>query len=281
MALFMVFTRVFLALMLYLASTSSLAQTEQNLQVNSGIINTTYWGNPNPYRPDPRRPSFLSNVLQGLDVARRIVGHAVLLVEVVTGTPSIRPSSLVGDFTSIQLLVLLEPEAELACISSRQAWGSWEGGFRYRRRISPEQVVAIPIWQIQDYDQWQAFRAIPANLGPWLIVFLRIGIVLRQSVLIWYFGNSETDICVVAWRDRDHSWHLQAEHISVCLSYGLPANVSVSQTFLLDDANTNLSSSSNLLPSTAGTNATQVASPLQKLDGFNETEGDDELLATN
>ena len=281
MALFMVFTRLFLALMLYLASTSSLAQTEQNLQVNSGIINTTYWGTPNPYYPDPRRPSFLSNVLQGLDVARRIVGHAVLLVEIVTFTPSILPSSRVGDFTSVQLLVLLEPEAELVCISSRQPWGSWEGEFRYRRAISPEQVVTIPIWRIQEYDQWRAFRAIPGNLGPWLIVFLRIGIVVRQSILIWYFGNPETNICVVAWRNPNYSWHLQVEPISMCMSYGLPANVSVPQTFLSDDANTNFSSSSNLPPSTAGTNATQVALPMQRLDGFNETGGGDELVATS
>ena len=276
-----VFTKVCLTLMLYLASTQSLARSEPNLQMNPETLHKTYWGNPNPI-PDPRYPSFISNVLRGLSHASFIAGHQVPLIEIVSGLPTRRAGSSVGDFTSIQLFVLIASTAEVACLSSRQPWGAWESSFSYREPASPGQYMAIPIWELGHYDQWKAFHALPASFGPWLIVFLRIGIVAHRPVLIWFFGNGERDRCALVFRDPDDTWHVHIEPISLCASYISPANVSILQTFLLDDANTNFSStSSNLLPSAAGTNATQVAVPMQKFDGFNETDGDYQLVATS
>ena len=276
-----VFTRACLTLMLYLASEPSLAQSESNLQMNTKTLNTTYWGNPNPI-PDPRYPSFISNVLRGLSHASIIAGHQVPLIEIVTALPTIRASSSVGDFTSIQLFVLIASTAEIACLSSRQPWGAWDLDFRYKEPVSPGQYMGIPIWALRGYDQWKAFRALPASFGPWLIVFLRVGIVAHRPELIWFFGNGERDRCALVFRDPDDVWHVHIEPLSVCGSYIAPANVSIPLTFLLDENNANLSStSSNLLPSAAGTNATQVAVPMRKLDGFNETDGDYQLVATN
>ena len=276
-----VFTRVCLTLMLYLASTPSLAQSEPNLQMNPETLNTTYWGNPNP-TPDPRYPSFISNVLRGLSHASIIAGHQVPLIGIVSGLPTRRASSSVGDFTSIQLFVLIASTAEVACLSSRQPWGAWDLSFSYREPASSGQYMAIPIWELEHYDQWKAFRALPASFGPWLIVFLRIGIVAHRPVLTWFFGNGERDRCALVFRDPDDTWYVHVEPISLCASYISPANVSIFQTFLLDDANTNFSStSSNLLPSAARTNATQVAVPMQKLDEFNKTDGDYQLVATS
>ena len=272
--------RVSLTLMLYLASKPSLTRSEPNLQVNSRAINTTYWESPNP-GPDPRHPTFISEVLHGLDIARTLVGYQPPLVEIVTGIPSRRPSSNLGDFTSIQLLVFLAATAEVACLSSRQPWGTWERRFIYRRPISPEQEMTIPIFKLEDYDQWKAFHALEASSGPWLVAFLHNAIVIHRSVLIWYFANPETGRCALVLRNADSTWYVHDQTISICQSYQLPANVSVPQTFLLDDANTNFSSSSNLPPSTAGTNATKVALPMQKYDVFNETEGNYELVATS
>ena len=280
MAASKIFTRVSLTLMLYLASTRSLAQSERNLQMNSSTINMTYGGGPDP-STDPRDPSFISNVLHGLDIASRIAGYQVPLIEIVTGVPSRRQSSSVGDFTSMQLFVLIMP-SEIACISSMQPWGTWEGRLSYKRRAIPGLDVAIPIWKLREYDQWLAFRALPASFGPWSIIYLREGIVAPQTILTWYFRNDERDRCVLVFRNPNLTWNVHAAPISICGWYGLPANMSVPRTFLLDDANTNFSSStSNLPPSTAGTNATQVALNMQKLDGFNETDGDYQLVATS
>ncbi len=276
-----VFRRIFLTLMLYLASTPSLAHSEPNFQVNARSINTTYSENPNPSH-DTRYPSFISNVFKGLDVANTLVGHPVPLVEIVTSIPpGSRPSSKVRDFKSIQLFVHLASTAEIACLSSRQPWGKWESDFSYRRPISPEQVVTIPIPSLHAYDQWRAFSSLPASLGPWLTVFLRARIVEHRSVLGWYFGNPETGRCALLLRNPDSTWYVHAEPMSICQSYQLPANVSVPQTFSLDDANTNFSSSSNPPPSAAGTNAPQVALPMQGVDGFNKTEGNYKLVATS
>ena len=275
-----IFRRVSLTLMLYLASTRSLAQSERNLQMNSSTISMTYGGDPNP-STDPRDPSFISNVLHGLDIASRIAGYQVPLIEIVTGVPSRRQSSSVGDFASMQLFVLM-PTGEIACISSMQPWGSWEGRLSYKRRAIPGLDIAIPVWQLREYDQWLAFRALPISFGPWSIVYLRVGIVAPYTILTWYFRNDEIERCVLVFRNPNQTWNVHVAPISICGWYGLPANVSVSRTFLLDDANTSISSStSNLPPSTAGTNATQVASTLQKLDGFNETDGDYQLVATS
>ena len=260
--------------MLSLARTPSLARSDPNLQKNPETLNTTYWANPNPI-PDPRYPSFISNVLRGLSHASIIAGHQVPLIEIVTGLPTRRASSSVGDFTSIQLFVLIESTAEMACLSSRQPWGAWDPGFSHRAPVSPGQYMGIPIWALRRYDQWKAFRAVPASFGPWLIVFLRIGIVAHRPIPIWFFGNGERDRCALVFRDPDDIWHVHLEPLSVCGSYIVPANVSIPRAFLLDENDTNLSStSSNLLPSAAGTNATQVAVPMQKLDGFSETDGE-------
>ena len=258
--------------MLYLASTPSLAQSEPSLQMNPKTLNTTYGGNPNPI-PDPRYPSFISNVLRGLSHASIIAGHQVPLIEIVTSLPTRRASFSVGDFTSIQLFVLIESTAEVACLSSRQPWGAWDLSFSYREPVSPGQsYMGIPIWALGGYDQWKAFRAVPTSFGPWLFVFLRIGLVAHRPILMWFFGNGERDSCALVFRDPDDVWHVHIEPLSVCGSYIVPANVT----------NINLSStSSNLLPSAAGTNATQVAVPMRKLNGFNETDGDYQLVATS
>ena len=276
-----IFTRVSLTLMLYLASTPSLAQSERNLQTNSSTINMTYWGDPNP-STDPRDPSFISNVLHGLDIASRLAGYQVPLIQILTGVPSRRQSSSVGDFRSMLLYVFIMPTGEIACLSSSQPWGTWQGRFSYRRPATPARDMAIPIWKLREYDQWLAFHALPASVGPWSVVFLRVGIVAHQTILTWYFSNDERHSCHLVFRNPNQTWNVYAAPTSVCGSFGLPANVSVPQTFLLNDANTNFSSlPSNLPPSTAGTNATQVALSMQKLDEFNETDGDHQLIATS
>ena len=267
--------------MLYLASTPSLAQSKPSLQKDPETLNTTYWGNPIPI-PDPRHPSFISNILRGLSHASIIAGDQVLLIEIVTAPPTIRASSSVGEFTSIQLFVLIASRAEIACLSSRQPWGAWDLDFSYREPVSPGQYMGIPIWALRGYDQWRAFRALPASFGPWLIVFLRVAIVAHRPELIWFFGNGERDRCALVFRDPDDIWHVHIEPVSVCASYIALANVSIPLTFWLDENNANLSStSSNLLPSAAGTNTTQVAVPMRKFDGFNTTDGDYQLEATS
>lgn len=277
-----IFTRVCIGLMLYLASTPSLAQSESKHQMNSGTINTTYRGSPNLSSTDPRNPPFLSNVFRGLDIANGIVGYQMPLIEIVTGIASGRASSSVGDFTSIQLFFFIASTAEIACLSSKQPWGEWETTFSYREPVSSGQHREIPIYRLRNYDQRRAFGAVPTSYGPWLIVFLRVGIVANRPVLIWFFGNPERDRCALVIRNNDDTWYFYVEPISTCRSYGLPANVSVPLTFLLDDANTTFSSSSsNLPPSTTGIEATQVASPMQKLDGLNQTDGDYQLVATS
>ncbi len=275
-----VFKRVSLTLMLCLASMSSLTRSEPNLHVNTRTTNTTDWGNPFPTQ-DPRHPRFISNVLRGLDGVRSIVGHTVPLVEIVTNPRGGNPSSCVGDFTSIRLLVHLESTAEVAGLFSRERWGSWYSYFSYRRPFLPEQDKIIPLWVLEDYDQWEAFSVVPALSGPWNFVSLRMGaLVAHHSVPIWFFGNIMSDICTFALRNPDSSWYVHSTPMSTCGSNRLPANVSVPQTFLLDDANNNVSSSSYLPLPTAGTDAPEVALTIQNHDGFNETNGRFEQIAT-
>ena len=267
--------------MLCLASTSIFARSEPKIQVNTGTINTSYWGNPAP-NPDPRYPRFISNIHCGLLIASRIVGYTVPLVEIVTSIPDGGPSSSVGNFTAIKLFVYLQSTGEVAGLYSGEQWGTWNTYFSSGRRFLPERDQIIPIWKLRDYDQWQAFRALPALSGPWYVIFLRMeALEAHGTVPIWFFGNPVMDRCKMVLRNPDGSWLVHGEPRSRCGSNRLPANVSFPQTFLLDDANNNVSSSSNLPLPTGGTDAPQVALPVQDLDGFNETDGDFEQVATS
>ena len=277
-----VFKKVSFTLVLYLASTLNLALSETDLQVNSRTINTTYSEN---RIPDPRDPSFLYNVGRGLNIARTLVPNyvALSLVEISTVVPSGYPSSSVGDFTKIFLSIYLQVTGEIAILSSSQPWGTWAQNFSSTRPMDPQLDRIIPFQGIAHYDQIDAFNALPADLGPWYIVFLRMGITpTRVIVPIWHFGNPEVGRCTFTFLRPDGSWYVWGEPLWRCEWSRLPANVSVSQAFSLPDANNNVTSSSSDLPiSTAGSNVGEVASSTQNYDSINETNGDFERVGTS
>lgn len=275
-----VFKKVSLTLLLWLASTLNLALSETDLQVNSPTINTTHSEN---RIPDPRDPSFLTNVRRGLNIARTLSPLDVALVEISTAVPSGYPSSSVGDFTKIFLFVYVQATGEIAVLPSSQPWGTWAQNFTYSRPMVPGLDRIIPSQGFAHYDQINAFNALPADLGPWLIVFLRMGITPTGVVVpIWYFGNSEVGRCTFAYLKADGSWYVWGEPLWRCEGFRLTANVSVPQAFSLADVDNNVTSSSSNLPlSTAGSNVNEVALSTQNHDSSNETNRGFERVATS
>lgn len=274
MASFKVFRRVYLVLMLYLASTSSLAHSEADLQINPRTTNTTHSGDPISV-PDPRNPSFLANVVSGLNIATGLAGHQVFLVEIITTVPSGYPSSNMGDFTSIMLSVYDPSTRELAGLSSSQPWGTWDHSFSFRRPGVPHFDIIMPLTLVAAYDQRFAFTVLPDYLGPWFVVFLRVGSTRDVVGPIWHFGNFQRHKCHFAWKNHDGSWTVDSEPMWGCAWSSLPANVSVPQAISLADANNNVTSSSPNLPlSTAGSIANEVALPVQNHDAINEPNGE-------
>lgn len=279
MAFFKVFRRVYLVLMLYLASTSSLARSEPDLQINSQTINTTLPGNTISVA-DPRHPPFLANIIRGLTTARILVRQPVALLEIATVVPSGHASSNVGDFTKIYLYVHVQNTDQIAVLCSSQPWGTWDQSFTGSRPIVPGVDRIIPFVDITRYDQIHAFRALPPGLGPWYIVFLRMETIQAPvSEPIWHFGNPELRRCTYAFMLADGNWYVGVEPVWRCDWSRIPGNVLVPQAASLSGANNNVtsfssSSSSNLPLSTAGSNSSEVALPTQDQDSINETNED-------
>ena len=280
MASFEVFRKVPLTLVLYLASTLNLALSETDLQIYSRTTNITHSEN---RIPDPRDPSFLVNVARGCHIAEGIVGHPVYLIDVSTVVPSGYPSSSVGDFTKILLSVYVQVTGEVAVLASSEQWGNWSETFSSSRPWVPGLDQIIPYRYMADYDQINAFNALPAGLGPWYIVFLRMGTIRTPvTVPIWYFGNAVISRCTFAFRNHDGTWYVGGEPMWRCMWSQLPANVPLSQASSLADANNNLTSSSSNLPlSTAVSNVSEVALSTQNNNSSNETNGDFERVATS
>ena len=279
MASFEVFRKVFLTLVLYLASTLNLALSETDRQVYSRTINTTYSEN---RISDPRDPSFLVNVARGLNVAEALLGHPVALVDISTVTLNGNPSSNVGDFTKIFLSVYVQVTGEIAVLASSQTWGNWSESFSSSRPMVPGLDRIIPSRRIANYDQINAFNALPADLGPWYIVFLRMGTIQTPvSAPIWYFGNPEIDRCTFAFRNWDGTWYVGGEPLWMCMWPQLPANVSLPQAFSLADAKNNGTTSSNIPLPTAGSDVSEVALSTPNHDSSNKTNGGFEWVATS
>ena len=260
MASFIVFRRVYLVLILYLASASSLALSDTDLQVNPRTVNTTHSGNPTS-GPDPRDPSFINNVVRGIGIARSLVGHPVALVEISTVVPSGYPSSDPGDFTRMFLFLYIQVTQEVAILASGQRWGTWDHNFESSRPALAAVDQIIPFEQITRYDQIHAFNALPAELGPWYIIFLRIGTIREHvAVPIWHFGNPQMSRCTLATRNRrGRWWYVGGEPNWRCAQPRSPGNVSVPQSFSLADVNDKVTSSSSNFPlSIAGSNASEA-----------------------
>ena len=278
MAFFKAVKRVYLVLMLYLASTSSFARSETDLQINSRTINTTLPGNAVSLI-DPRDPPFLANVLRGLAIARTLVGHPIALVEILTIVPSGHSSSNVGDFTRILLSVYVQITEEIAVLRSSQPWGNWEQTFCTLRTVIPGVDRAIPFVRIAHYDQINAFNALPPGLGPWYVVLLRVEAIRPHvSGPIWHFSNPQIRRCTYAFLLPDGSWYVGGEPVWRCAWLRTPGNVSVPQAFSLGGAYNNVTSSSpsssNLPLSTAGSNSSEVTLPTQDHDSIHETNED-------
>ena len=283
MASFTVFRRVYLILMLYLASASSLALSETALQVSPRILNTTLSGNPVSV-PDTRNPPFIINVARGLNIARSLVGYPVALVEISTAVPSGYPSSNAGDFTQMFLFLYIQATEEVAILAAGQRWGTWDQHFLSSRPAIAGVDQIIPLDQIARYDQIHAFNALPNELGPWYIVFLRIGTIREHvAVPIWHFGNPQMGRCTFATVNRrGRWWYVGGEPNWRCADLRSPGNVSVPQSFSLADANKKVTSSSSSSPlSIAGSNASEVGLSTQNHDSINETNGDFGLGATS
>ena len=288
MAFFRGFRRVYLVLTLCLVSSSSLARSETDLQINSRTINTTLPGNTISV-VDPRDPPFLANVLRGLSIARTLVGHPVALIEIATVVPSGYASSYVGDFTKIYLYVHVQITDEVAVLCSSQPWGTWDRRFSGSRPAIPGVDRVIPFVDIARYDQIIAFHTLPPGSGPWYVVFLRVETIQGQtSEPIWHFGNPEIRRCAYAFPLPDGSWYVESEWVWRCDWARIPGNVPVPQASLFSGANNNVtssssstSSSSNLPLSTVGSNSSEVALPTQDHDSINETNGGLELGATS
>ena len=260
MASSMDFRRVYLVLILYLASASSLALSETDLQVNPRTINTTHSGNPTS-GPDPREPSFISNVVRGIDVARRLVGCPVDVVEILTVSPSGYPSSYAGDFTQMFLFLYIQVTQEVAILASGQQWGTWDQTFHSSRPALPLVDQVIPFEQVVRYNQGDAFNAVPGELGPWYLVFLRIGTIREHlAVPIWHFGNPQMGRCTLATVNRaGRWWYVRGEPNWMCAPLRSPGNKSVPQSFSLADVNDKVTSSSSNSPlSIAGRNASEA-----------------------
>ena len=278
MASFKVFRKVSLTLVLYLASTLNLALSETDLQVKSRTINTTHSEN---WIPDPRHPSFLYNVGRGLGIARTLVGHPVSLVDISTVTPSGHPGSSAGDFTKMFLYVYIPVTGEIALLASSFPWGTWAQSFSSSRPMVPRLDRIIPFEYITHYDQINAFNALPADLGPWDVISLRMGTIWTPvSVPIWYFGNQEISRCTFVFLSPDGTWYVGGEPVWRCM--WSPPNMSLPRAFPLADANNNVTSSSSNLPlSTPGSNVSEVALSTQNHDSINKTNGDFERVGTS